>query len=146
MKSIFLIFLVNILHEWALAEGIVKTILIFLGETGAKKPEKVVVSIGELQQIDLDAFKLALSELKKESGLENVKFEFVEEEVYFRCETCGYEWALDEMKENLTDDISEAIHFLPELSHGFFRCPRCGSKDFEIVKGRGVRIREIVFG
>jgi len=127
-----------------LAEGVIKTVLLYLKESGSDKPKKVVISVGELQQIDMDAFTFALNELKKGSIIDDVEFEFVEEKAIFKCENCGFEWGMKDIEDKLTEDISEAIHFLPELSHGFISCPRCGSKDFDIVKGRGVKIGGIV--
>jgi hydrogenase nickel incorporation protein HypA/HybF len=38
----------------------------------------------------------------------------------------------------MSQDVRESIHFLPESIYAYYRCPRCGSIDFEIVKGRGI--------
>jgi Zn finger protein HypA/HybF involved in hydrogenase expression len=37
----------------------------------------------------------------------------------------------------------EAIHFIPELSHAFVRCPECGSPDFIILAGRGITLERV---
>ena len=47
------------------------------------------------------------------------------------------------MKKKLNEDESEAIHFIPEVAFVHTRCPKCGSPDFEIQKGRGVSITQI---
>ncbi len=126
-------------HEWALADSVLTTALNY---ANGKKIKKIVVVVGELQQIELEIFKLALEELKK---LYNVEAEIVieEEEAIFKCNSCGYEWSFRDTLDKLDEATKESIHFIPELSHSFIRCPRCGSPDYEIVKGRGVYIKEI---
>jgi hydrogenase nickel incorporation protein HypA/HybF len=47
------------------------------------------------------------------------------------------------MQKKLSEDDSESIHFIPEIAFAHFRCPKCGSPDFEIVTGRGVSILSI---
>jgi hydrogenase nickel incorporation protein HypA/HybF len=47
------------------------------------------------------------------------------------------------MKRKIKDDEAEAIHFIPEVAFVHARCPKCGSPDFEILKGRGVSIASI---
>jgi len=48
---------------------------------------------------------------------------------------CSYRWKL--LPEELGSDVSEMIHFIPEAIHSFTSCPKCGSRDYEIVSGRG---------
>jgi hydrogenase nickel incorporation protein HypA/HybF len=40
-------------------------------------------------------------------------------------------------------EVSEAIHFVPEMAHVYIKCPSCGSPDFEVVEGRGVWLQSI---
>ncbi len=37
----------------------------------------------------------------------------------------------------------ESIHFIPEVAHTYIKCPKCGSPDFEIIKGRGIWLEKI---
>jgi hydrogenase nickel incorporation protein HypA/HybF len=67
------------------------------------------------------------------------------EPALFRCNACAHEWSLSESG-GLTEEESEAIHFLPETSHLFVQCPSCGGTDFSIERGRGVSITEILTG
>ncbi|MEM4169637.1 MAG: hydrogenase maturation nickel metallochaperone HypA, partial [Thermoproteota archaeon] len=54
---------------------------------------------------------------------------------------CGFKWFFQ--KEELDENMLEAIHFLPEVSHAYVKCPNCGSPDFEVTGGRGVWIESI---
>ncbi|MEM3615832.1 MAG: hydrogenase nickel incorporation protein HypA [Candidatus Methanomethylicia archaeon] len=130
------------MHEWALAEAVIVTTNKIVEERRLKKIKEVVVKIGELQQVDIEIFEFALSELKSERGMNDVEFRIELAEAKMMCKNCGYEWNFK--KENLKDEIKEAIHFIPETAHVFLRCPRCGSPDFEIISGRGVWIESIV--
>ena len=71
----------------------------------------------------------------KSAGL-NLKFKFKKEKAVFKCKRCGEEWEFG--TEGLGDDEKESMHFLPETVHAFVKCPKCGSPDFIIKKGRGV--------
>jgi hydrogenase nickel incorporation protein HypA/HybF len=127
-------------HEWALAEAVVSTISRIASEKGMRDVIEATIRIGELQQIDLEAFKFALEQLSSQYSI-RARFEFKEEKVEFRCRVCGKTWPFE--RENLDPDVREAIHVIPEVAHAFLRCPRCGSPDFEVVRGRGVWIESI---
>ncbi|HIC99470.1 MAG TPA: hydrogenase nickel incorporation protein HypA [Pyrodictiaceae archaeon] len=123
------------MHEWALAS----TVLHFLfRELGCRKLEHVVIALGELQNIDWDVFRFALENIAKMEGFEIKRVEFVEKKAKFRCNRCGCEWRLDEL--GLSEEEREAIHFVPETVHAYVRCPKCGSRDFTVVEGRGVEL------
>ena len=129
------------MHEWALAEAVIMSVLRIAEEKGLKEVKEVVIKIGELQQIDIEIFKFALSELKSERNMENVEFKLETVEAEMMCRKCGYRWKFKD--ESLSEDVKEAIHFIPEVAHTFMRCQKCGSPDFEIISGRGVWIESI---
>jgi len=130
-----------IVHEWALAEAVVSTVSKIAEEKELRKVDEVKVKIGELQQIDLEAFRFALHQISRQYSIE-ADFEIESEEAEFRCRACGYTWPFS--KEELDPDVREAVHVIPEVAHAFIKCPRCGSPDFEIVKGRGVWIESVL--
>jgi len=132
------------MHEWALADGILKTAIEFAEQHKAKSIKKVVIVLGELQDVEQEIVEFALKEMKRNTLAENAEFLFREEEAIFKCRNCGYVWKLKEVEKTLNSEIREDIHFVPEVVHAFLDCPRCGSRDFEVVKGRGVYISEIV--
>ncbi|ASJ16411.1 hydrogenase nickel incorporation protein [Thermococcus chitonophagus] len=128
------------MHEWALADAIVRTVLDYAQKEGASKVLAVKVILGELQDVNADIVGFAMRELFKGTIAENAEIIFEEEEAVFKCRACGHEWRLKDVRDKLDDRIREDIHFIPEVVHAFVSCPKCGSHDFEVVKGRGVYI------
>ena len=133
------------MHEWALAEAVVATV-----EKTAQKEKlstitDVVILLGELQQIEQEIFEFALKELiaTQFSQLKKAKIVIETEKSTFTCRNCGHGWSFDEMKNKVTKDEAEAVHFVPEVALVHMRCPSCGSPDFDIIKGRGVSIAKI---
>ena len=128
------------MHEWALAESVISTVSQIAKKEGLKEISEVKIVVGELQQVELDIFKFALSQLKT-SELEKTKFSIKVSKAQFQCRVCGNKWSFE--KVNLGEDDAEAIHFLPEVAHTYIRCPKCGSPDFEVIKGRGIWLESI---
>lgn len=125
-------------HEWALAESI----LDYLARSGKSRFRKVIIRVGALQSIDLEILTFGLQELSKERGLviEEVSFDHIP--VSLRCNSCGYEWSMS--PDEFQEDVREAVHFVPEAVYAYVRCPRCGSRDFAIVRGRGIEGVEVI--
>lgn len=136
------------MHEWALAEAVVSTTVKVAKEEKLSEITKIEVKMGELQQIDLEAFEFALKEIitPDEPLLRNAKIEFNTEKAVLKCRVCGYQWAFDDAVQKLSEQESESIHFIPEAAHVYLKCPKCESPDFEIVKGRGVWIESVEGG
>lgn len=133
------------MHEWALAESILTAAFETAEKEKLKKITEIKVSIGELQQIEQDIFEFALEGIIKDQGgkLKDVKITIETEKSTLKCKSCENAWKFSDMKEKLNEDESEAIHFIPEVAFVHTRCPKCGSPDFEITKGRGVSITSI---
>ncbi len=129
-------------HEWALAESII----LYLQRLRAmgRNVKKLVIGLGELQSIDEEVLSFALRELAKSSGLEDVEIELRKIEAVLRCRSCGYEMKLSDL--GLDEGVREAIHFVPEVVHAYVSCPRCGSRDIEIVSGRGIEVLDVEYG
>lgn len=125
-------------HEWALAESVA---LYLKDKLGGKKAKRVIIAIGRLQSIDMDVFDFALREIARQYNLNIEKIEYKTIEAELKCRSCGYSWKL--IPDELGKEISEMIHFIPESIHSFLTCPKCGSRDYEIVRGRGVYIEEV---
>ena len=130
------------MHEWAFAEGIIKSVKEEAEKNHFKSLSKIHVVMGELQGIDKDIVNFAIENLKHGTIMENAEFEFEDEEMELECRDCGYKWKIDR-DGDIDDLIKESIHFVPEVAHSFLSCPKCGSKDFEITKGRGIYISRI---
>jgi hydrogenase nickel incorporation protein HypA/HybF len=130
------------MHEWALAEAVVATVEKIRRENGGRPVLSVSLRLGELQNVDPEAFRAGLAAALGglPYGLE--VFRFLSEPAAFRCRACGLLWPLAEFP-GIGEGEREAIHFLPESAHAYLRCPGCGSPDFGLAAGRGVSIESV---
>ena len=128
------------MHEWALAEAVLRSAKEVARDEGLTRVDELVVRMGELQQIDLEAFDFAVKQVlgSKDPVLGTAKVRIEREGAAFRCRPCGHEWTFAEAKARMPADEAEFVHFVPEMAHTYLRCAKCSSPDFEIVKGRGV--------
>lgn len=133
------------MHELALAQAVVDAALQAAEQAGITRVTKIVVGIGELQQIERECFEFALKEVMpvSEAGLAGTQISIQSEPASFRCRPCEHRFTLADAPPSKSDGESEAIHFIPELAHAFMRCPRCQSPDFEVVTGRGVTLQSV---
>lgn len=131
------------MHEWALAESVVCSVLEFSKKEKLTLVSEINVLLGEMQVIDREAFTFAFREITKRNPvIRNAKLNMKPEKTRLECERCGKKWTFS-LEDRLTGNERESVHFLPEISHSYMKCPRCGSRDFSIKKGRGVRIKSI---
>jgi hydrogenase nickel incorporation protein HypA/HybF len=133
------------MHEWALAESIITTVLEEANKEKLKKIKEIKIQLGELQQIEQDIFEFALNEIIKAQDEKlkevNIKIETIKSNL--KCKNCEHTWNFSDMRKKIDEDEGEAIHFIPEVAFVHTRCPKCGSPDFEITTGRGVSIAQI---
>lgn len=132
------------MHELALADSVVKAALKAAADAGMVRIERIVVRVGELQQIERDLFEFSLTNVipAQDPRLSDTVFDVLEEKVRFKCRSCGHEYGRADVDVDAEDE-REAIHFIPELSHAFARCPQCGSPDFDITQGRGIILARV---
>jgi len=130
------------MHEWALAEAVVATVEKIRRENDGRPVLEVRLRFGELQNVDLEAFREGLSAALAGLPYGPEAFRFLEEPAAFRCRACGFLWPLAEAA-GIGEQEREAIHFLPESAHAYLRCPGCGGPDFELSAGRGVTIEAV---
>jgi len=133
------------MHEFALADAVVKAAVRAAREAGMDRVEKITVRVGELQRIEIDLFEFSLTQVLPagDPALVGVRFVVEPEPVAFHCRVCGCRFGTADLSGEDDPDSAEAMHFLPELAHAFVRCPGCGSPDFDIVAGRGVTLDKI---
>jgi len=130
------------MHEWALAEAIVETVKKKSSENNINRFSVLKIKLGVLQQIDRDILLFALEELlkllKDEYGVSVENIVLDEEKAVAKCMRCGYKWEID--LQSLGEEYREYIHFIPETVRIYITCPKCSSRDFEIVSGRGLYV------
>lgn len=128
------------MHEWALAEAVIASISEIIEVEGFDKIEEVKIKVGELQQLEHEILKFALSQMRPDR-LKYVKFTIEVAKAELRCRACDNAWYFN--RNDLDEQAAEAVHFIPEVIHAYVRCPKCGSPDFEVSKGRGLWIESI---
>ena len=128
------------MHEWALAEAVIKTATEIAEKECLKQVTEVIIKIGELQQIERPIFRFALAQIKPDN-FKNTKFRISTAKTTLKCRVCTTNWTYD--KKKVDKATAEAIHFIPEVAHTYIKCPKCGSPDFEIAEGRGVWLESI---
>ena len=133
------------MHEFALAEAVVRAALESADRNGLSRLTRIVVQIGELQSIEREVFEFALREVipASEPRIAATRIDLELEPARFRCRPCGRTFALADTEGIAEGEDSEAIHFIPELAHAFVHCPGCDSPDFEVSAGRGVLLRRL---
>ena len=133
------------MHEWALAEAVVTSVVKAAEAGGLKKITRVRIRMGELQQIEPEVFQFVVKEVSQPQTplLKQATIEFETEPAVLKCRVCNHEWPFGEAVKGLSEEQAEAIHFIPEVAHVYLRCPRCDSPDFEFVKGRGVWVESV---
>ncbi len=128
------------MHEWALAEAVLSAASEVADKENLKEVFTVKLRVGEFQQIDDEILKFALSQLRS-GKFSNAKFSIRHVNARLKCKVCGQTWFF--RKGELDKDMSEAIHFVPEIAHTYVRCPNCKSPDFEIIEGRGIWLESV---
>ena len=142
------------MHEWSLAGAVAKSLLEFMSSEGLGSIREVEITWGEMLELDEDVFRQAFRELTRGTPLEGVKLLIREERALFRCNSCGAEWDFEVADEMLSSEFGvleeplgtkeSPLHFLPDLARSLLRCPRCGSRDFDLVSGKGLRVSRVV--
>jgi hydrogenase nickel incorporation protein HypA/HybF len=133
------------MHEMALAEAVVAAAIAAAEKNGIAKITKIEVRVGELQKIEVDAFRFAIEELipASEGRIAGAVLDVATDPARCLCRACGRTFGLSDVPPLSDHESSEAIHFIPELAHAFVRCPACASPDFEVTGGRGVTLGAI---
>ncbi|BDB98788.1 hydrogenase/urease maturation nickel metallochaperone HypA [Saccharolobus caldissimus] len=138
------------MHEGSLAYSTATALIEYAKEHNIKRATKVEIGIGELTMIDEEIYKNWLIEMLKGSPYDSAEIRLVKEPVRFKCNICNYSWSLDEVKEKVIENICKEIvdcdtpiHYLPEIAQAYVTCPKCNSRDFEIISGEGIIIRSI---
>jgi hydrogenase nickel incorporation protein HypA/HybF len=135
----------SVVHEFALAQAVIDAAVQAAERGGITRITKIVVGLGELQQIERECFDFALKEVipLSDASLAQTQITIETEPARFRCRPCEHAFTLADARPLESNEESEAIHFIPELAHAFVRCPRCQSPDFEVLAGRGVTLQSL---
>ncbi len=111
------------MHEMSVAMSIVEISEQELQKANAKQVNKLVLEIGTLSGIVLDALEFAMEEAVKSTPLQNAKREVVMIDAKARCLECRNEYKVDDL---------------------FSICPKCNSFKTEIIAGKEMKIKSLV--
>ncbi|GEM_PF-580074 len=126
------------MHEWILAEGVLRSVLEVAKGRGVRK---LVLRIGEFRQISPALLVSILKEISKGTGAEGMEVEVETARGRIGCLDCGGEFSFDQLP--LTSSQKECVHFFPSTLRAF-GCPKCGSPRLEVSGGRELEIKSIV--
>jgi len=140
------------MHEWSIAQAIVETINEVANEKNARRVKLIKLKVGSLAMLDTEIIKDALRILSENTKLEGAKLEIENEDTKFKCKKCGYTWSFSEIENKIKDEWKDtsvtdeegtqdlSIHYFPELIYIMARCPKCNSKDFEILGSKEILV------
>lgn len=135
------------MHETSIALSILAAVEDAFRETpGAKRVTKIRLQIGMLSLVDPEALRFALQVVARDTPAEGAEIEIEMVKPRFRCNKCGYEWEPDDKDiKKISEDpqLSTLVHINPDVLTEYLTCPRCGSNDVEIIRGKGVVLHSI---
>ena len=103
------------MHELAIAEGIIETAVPAAERSGAKRILEIRLKVGALSGVFPECVRECLEEVAKGTIAEGAKLVIEPVPIRIRCRACGADSGINRSE---------------------FRCPICGSDDFEIIAGR----------
>jgi len=135
------------LHETSIALSILAAVEDAFRETpGAKRVTRIKLQVGLLSLVDPEALRFALQVVSRDTPAEGAEVEIEMVKPRFRCLRCGHEWEpSDDDIKRITDDpqLSTLVHINPDVLVSYLTCPRCGSNNVEIIRGKGVILHSV---
>ncbi|MBR5741263.1 MAG: hydrogenase maturation nickel metallochaperone HypA [Firmicutes bacterium] len=111
------------MHELAITEGILKTVLPAAEQGGAKKILEIRLRIGEFSDIVPECVQAYLDIIGEGTIAEGAKVEWETVPSTVRCRSCGFEGHIDRRSPV---------------------CPACGSNDIALLTGREFSVEDLV--
>lgn len=119
------------MHEFSISSEIVKTVLDTAEKNSGKKVLSIQLEIGELALLNVDQVTFWIHELFKGSLAEGAKVKIKEIKARIQCESCGFNGRIS------PDQQDPFKHLIP------YSCPKCGSFQIKVEKGRECTLRRI---
>ncbi|MBW9141628.1 MAG: hydrogenase/urease maturation nickel metallochaperone HypA [Candidatus Aramenus sp.] len=122
------------MHEWSVAEAVIRTVVNWASENHVTQVKKVKVGIPSFSFLDVEILKEAFDTMKSDSPLDKAELEVVFKDPTFKCRNCGLSFSLKDVRdqlESLKGEFGEEypLHLMPALAPSFLKCPKCGSHD-----------------
>lgn len=120
------------MHEAAISQSIVKTVLTEAKKQNAKKVQSVEIEVGELTFLNSEQVAFWVKIGFQNTMAENAKLIFKTNQAIFQCSHCQFQGPIP-----IKEDPLFHMH-LPS-----FACPQCQSSDLKIIQGKEALIRRI---
>jgi len=117
-------------HEYSLADGIIKTVISVAEENKATKVSKVTVEYGLFSLVEAPQLDFCLGLIAEGTILKDAEFVLERNNGKIKCDECGYEG-----EPKIADDDM--------LQLMMFSCPKCDSSRTTILDGRQIIISSI---
>ncbi len=128
---LYALWLVKPMHEFSIADEIVKNVLETANKNRGKKIVSILLEIGELTHLNGEQLSFWIRELFRDSVAEGAKVKIKTMKARIQCKDCGY-------KGRMGPDQEDSFRHLIPAS-----CPRCNSFRIKIEKGRECILRRI---
>ena len=123
------------MHEFATAQKIVRTVVSVALRNNAKVINEILLELGELTFVNPEQLKFVFKIAADKSIAKDAILNIVNKPGAIRCKDCGYEGGL-KYEEDRPEFHSMAALFTLD-------CPKCSSKNTEIIGGRELTIKNI---
>ncbi len=135
------------MHETSIALAILSAVEEkFRSLPGARRVTAINLRIGLLSLVDVESLRFALQVASRGTPAEGAEVNITLEPPLFKCRECGHTWEvpIEELKKVAEElGLLSAMHIYPDVILGYLKCPRCGSTNIEIIRGKGVVLESI---
>ncbi|NVM52195.1 MAG: hydrogenase maturation nickel metallochaperone HypA [Candidatus Helarchaeota archaeon] len=122
------------MHEFATAQNIVRIVTRAAMQNNARKISEVRLELGEFTFINPQQLKFVFEIAAKDSPAEGAELNISKIPGKIGCTKCGYKGGLKYTGPEIHSTV--AAQFVLD-------CPKCESKETEIIGGRELRIKDI---
>ena len=123
------------MHEFATAQKIVRTVVSVAIQNNAKEISEILLELGELTFVNPEQLKFVFKIAADKTIAKDAHLNIVSKPGAIKCKDCGYEGGL-KYEEDRPEFHSMAMLFTLD-------CPKCQSKNTEIIGGRELTIKNI---
>jgi len=111
------------MHELSIAINIVDIVTEEAIKANFSSISEIEIEIGSMSGVVIEALDFALEEAIKETSWKNAKLKFTEIKAEANCSKCNNHFDVDDF---------------------FAVCPKCGSFETDIIKGKELKIKKII--
>ncbi len=131
------------MHEASIALSILSKLEeITSSAKNVKRVTRVKISVGMLSMVDIEALKFALEVLSKGTIAEGMRIDIEIAKPRFKCSRCQHTWVMEDIPNSLTE-LKTILHLNPEVIVNYLQCPKCGSRDVEIIEGSSIILQSV---